>query len=128
MANISDDQAFLNQALREAQGNEREEKLVLLRYQQAMLQAVEQFKASDGCAAIDLTMTKQRAKRLLTKIERYIATASIISMDQVKNQYKESQTLFGGIGQLCKECQKTLKGSILSGFRELMNGGAERED
>lgn len=119
MTTPTDDQAFLNAAMQEAQGDERAENLVLLHYQQAIFQSIQQFHLSDDCASIDLTLLKQRAAKYATQTENYIETINVVPQATIKQLFDETRTLFRGIAELCPHCQKSLQQLILATFRTL---------
>lgn len=116
-----DDQTFLNTELQQAvkSGDEVVEKLVYLHYQQAMLEALKDFQPCEQCVKYDLTLLKRRVARLLTTNQRYLKTVAVLPMENVKRSFAETQTLLGDVGQLCKDCQQSIRQSILTAFRHI---------
>lgn len=110
--NINDDQQFLNDALRQAtESNDPQAEigLVLLRYHQAMLNAVLDIKHCDAClAVIDLGQLQ--------------ATARQIQQSNYAD-YQELQSIvkarLGDTAKLCNECQRQYKASLLQFFAQM---------
>jgi hypothetical protein len=114
----NNDQAFLNAAVQGAahSGNESESRLVLLQYQEAMLQALQRFERCEQCAVIDTTLLNKRIQRLLDTAQRYISSVAIISTESVQDLIKETMTLLGDVAQLCPACQQRIQSDILATF------------
>ena len=112
-----DDQEFLNQAVQNAV-DEDAKKSVLLQYQHAVFAILHAFEPCEVCSAIDLTLLRKRAEKLLATTEHYQATAAVLPMDRVMDLMNVSQTLFLDVGQLCPVCQARIPAQILAAFRQ----------
>ena len=113
-----DDQQFLTTALAASQGDETEQKRVLLEYQQAIFETLVSFQPCQDDGA-DFRLLKKRASQFLEQTKRYQQTLAVIPRERILSQVQQTQTLFGDVGRLCADCQRHIQQTILAMFRTI---------